>query len=257
MKLYLIIFYLLLMKGVAPQAIEEHKVHSTYTQQDYMLLIKPSGQKVETLLFVTDGGLGLGEFIIGKSNEYKAPVPQNCAVIAVKHLGGKEPDRNRDYIPSDISKNAKQNFGQAHKFYLFIKNELIPFAQEKFPDNNRKVLLGHSLGGLLCLYVALQQPALFTHYFAISPSIWANNFELLKIEKQYAKQHDDMNTAISIYAGSLEIFNLIRFSASRFVKSLRKRNYPKLKLHYTILKRAKHFSVRKPALEKIMQELRK
>ncbi|MBD0331293.1 MAG: alpha/beta hydrolase [Chitinophagaceae bacterium] len=257
MKLYFLIIYLLLMKDVAAQTIEEHKVHSNYTQQNYVVLIKPPVHRAEILLFVTDGGLGLGEFVLGTSNEYKTPVPQNCAVIAVKHLGKKEPERNRDYIPSDISKNSSKNFGQANDFYLFLKNELIPFAQKKFPDNSRKVLLGHSLGGLFCLYVALRQPTLFDKYFAISPSIWANNFELLKIERRYAKQHRDMHATIYIYAGSLEVFNLIRLSANYFVKSLRKRNYPNLKLYYTIIKGEKHLSVRKPALEKIMQELRK
>ena len=183
-------------------------------------------------------------------------LPDDTIVIAINHTGNRETNRDRDFIPSDISKNPKENFGQAHLFYQFIKEELIPFTHAEFPHRCKEVFIGHSLSGLFCLYLALHDEQLFHHYFSISPSVWANNFELLKIEQAFSKTHQDLPANISIYAGSLEIFNLIRIPTYIFVKAISKRKYPNLHLSYIVLPGRQHFTIRKPALEQIMNTLK-
>ena len=237
--------------------IETYKLHSKYTRQDYVIVIRKPTHYVSlnnyTLVFIADGSYGVGYYLLDEKN--KIIIPENCIVIAINHTGNKEENRDRDFIPSDISRNSKNDFGQADTFYLFIRDELIPFSQQQFPIYQKRVFIGHSLSGLFCLYLALKQEELFDRYYAISPSVWANHFELLKIENEFSFHHSDLPISISIYSGSLEIFNLIRPSVYLFINAISKRNYQNLQLDYTIFKYKGHFSVRKPALDQIMNTL--
>jgi predicted alpha/beta superfamily hydrolase len=183
-------------------------------------------------------------------------IPENCIVVSIHHTGNIKEGRNRDLIPSDIRKNGKENYGQAHSFYLFMKEELVPFVSRLFPHASEKVFIGHSLSGLFCLYMTFQDDSVFDHFYAISPSVWANHFELLQIEKAYNHHHHDLKRAISVYYGSLELFNLIRISTQKYLSAIRKRNYEHLHLEYTMIQKMRHFTVRKPALELIMNSLK-
>ncbi|MBD0364908.1 MAG: hypothetical protein ICV53_02235 [Flavisolibacter sp.] len=260
MKLLYLLLWLLGITNIHAQAIEKHTLYSQYTKRHYNVAIKkPEGFDLHShyiLLFVPDGALGLGRHLLDSDIKMgKAIVPPNCIVIALQQTGRERTDRNRDFIPSDIRKNSRKNFGRAHCFYRFMKDEWIPYVDSLLPKPNQKILLGHSLSGLVCLYAALQEEPLFDQYFAISPSVWANHFELLKIEKAYARQHNDLKRTIHIFAGSKEVFDLIRYSTHRFVKAVTGRKYPSLALDYTIIKGKDHFTVRKPVVDRILQGL--
>jgi predicted alpha/beta superfamily hydrolase len=234
-------------------------MHSVHTGQEYRIRVqKPQNfdpAREYTIIYVADGSYGVWQFLMDPKN--KISIPDNCVVIAICHTGEKEADRNRDLIPADISNNAKKNYGQANRFYLFIRDELIPFVEKEFPSAKRKVFIGHSLSGLFCLYLIFQGQQLFDHYYAISPSLWANWFELLKIENAYCDHHNDLSANITIYAGSLEVFDLIRISVYKFVNNIQKRRYKSLRLNYNIIPNARHFTIRKPVLEQIMDSLKK
>jgi predicted alpha/beta superfamily hydrolase len=238
--------------------MEQYPLHSRFTHQDYMIVVhRPANyvpSKAYTLLYIADGSQGIGQVLLDSTNSIS--LPNDSIVIAINHTSNREANRDRDFIPSDISKNAKENFGQAHLFYQFIKEELIPFVHNEFPHRTAEAFIGHSLSGLFCLYLALHDKQLFHHYFSISPSVWANSFELLKIEQAYSKKHKDLPANIFVYAGSLEIFNLIRIPTWLFIKAISKRKYPNLHLTYTVIPGKQHFTIRKPALEQIMNTLK-
>lgn len=172
MKIFFILC-LALSYNVRAQRIEEYKLHAAETGQDYTISIKKpenfARQKAYTVAFVADGSLGLGRYVLGKGVKRQATVPDDCVIVAVKHTGRKRKDRNRDFIPADVRRNGTLSFGQAKAFYRFVKNSLLPFADSLLPNATGKALIGHSLGGLFCLYAALQEENLFDHYFAISP----------------------------------------------------------------------------------------
>ena len=54
--------------------------------------------------------------------------------------------------------------------------------KKKYPNKKERVFIGHSFGGLFCLYTLFKEDKLFDRHFAISPSVWANYYELDKIE---------------------------------------------------------------------------
>jgi predicted alpha/beta superfamily hydrolase len=236
-------------------------IHSVSTGDDYVIQIKTPWDFNDTgnytIAYVADGLIGTGKYILGVDSSWAATVPSNCIVVTIGHTGNWEQKRRRDFIPSDAGGYKDENFGHAERFYAFLESELVPFINKKFPHQKNKVFIGHSFSGLFCLYAALKGDHLFDDYFAISPSAWANDHELLKIENRFIQQHSDFNTSLHIYAGSLEEFNKVLTSTKDFLKPLEEKHYKSLRLSFEIIPWANHFSVRKPAIDKILAYLGK
>jgi predicted alpha/beta superfamily hydrolase len=236
-------------------------VHSNYTGDDYVVQIKTpvkfNDTKAYTIVYVADGLIGTGQYVLGVDSSWAATIPSNCVVITIGHNGNWEQQRRRDFIPSDAGGYCDDSFGHAEKFYAFLKSELIPIVDKRFPHQKGKVFIGHSFSGLFCLYAALRNEHLFDEYFAISPSVWANERELLKIEKDFLNKHSDFNASIHIYAGSLEQFNKVLSSTKDFLKPLENKHYKSLQLSFGVIPWANHFSVRKPAIDRILDSLGK
>ena len=133
-------------------AADTDTIHSRFVKDDFVITIKKppqfSPQKKYYHVYMTDGSLGIGDYVLGKSESWKATVPANCIIIAIAHIGDWHDKRPRDFIPSDMSANTETNFGKADKFYLFLQQELIPAIEKKLPNRKERVFIGHSFGGL-------------------------------------------------------------------------------------------------------------
>ncbi|MDO4937366.1 MAG: alpha/beta hydrolase-fold protein [Sutterellaceae bacterium] len=92
-------------------------------------------------------------------------------------------DRTRDFTPS--ASNAKRDGtidvkavpvgGDADKFLRFLTTELREAAENRLPSGvriARRMLIGHSFGGLFTLHALLTQPQAFDAYAALDPSLW-------------------------------------------------------------------------------------
>jgi len=124
-----------------------------------------------------------------------------------------------------------------------MKDELMPLVNKKFPKQKSKIFMGHSFGGLLALYMSMKQNNLFDHYYAISPSVWANHKELMKIEKKYAADNEKYNSSISIYAGSLEFLNKVLSSSQEFYNTVKGRDYSGLSINYSTIDGVNHYGI--------------
>jgi predicted alpha/beta superfamily hydrolase len=75
--------------------------------------------------------------------------------------------RDRDFLPAN----------GANKFLDFLKKEVIPTIEKKYPTNGERTLFGHSYGGLFVGYTFLTDPELFNSYLASDPAFqWNNGF---------------------------------------------------------------------------------
>jgi uncharacterized protein len=258
-KLFWLFFFILPLFSFA-QTTQVDTVYSTNVKDKYIITIrKPAGfsaAKKYHHVYMTDGGIGIGDYVLGKSKSWAAVIPANCVVIAIGHIGDYNSKRPRDFIPADITKNIETNFGKADKFYLFLKNELIPTIEKQLPNKKDRSFIGHSFGGLFCLYILFKDDKLFDKHFAISPSCWANYYELDKIEEAYFKKNKQINANVTIYVGGLEFLNKVLYSTRSFYTTVTGRKYKGLAMAKDEIGNANHFSIRKPAVDRIFEQLK-
>jgi hypothetical protein len=101
-------------------------------------------------------------------------------------------NRTRDLTPTKIETKYGMPFteenGQSANFLNFMKEELIPFVEKKYPVTNYRTLIGHSYGGLFTISTLINNPQLFANYLAIDPSLdWDNQVILNQAKAVFAK----------------------------------------------------------------------
>ena len=252
-----LISYLILLIPFSVNAQQTKEgIISTQTGDTYEIIIrKPKifdTSKSYNLVYFTDAGINSGKVILSQEEENI----KNCILIGIAHKGDWDTKRQRDFIPSDAGGYKDKNFGQASKFFLFMKDELMPYINKKFTKQRNKVFIGHSFGGLLALYMSMKENKLFDQYYAISPSVWANYKELMKIEKQYAVVNKKYNSNISIYAGSLEFLNKVLSSSQEFYNTVKGRNYTELSIHYSTIDGVNHYGIVPKVVPEILKQLK-
>ena len=253
---------LLMLVGVCSafsQKKETSSFKSSNTGDTYTITIRtPAGfnsAKSYKIAFVADGSLKMGNYVLGTSKSWAATIPSDVVVVTIGHQNGHEMQRQRDFIPSDAGGYSTKEFGQASKFYLFLKTELLPHIKKKVPNQKTTGFIGHSFSGLFCLYLLLQPDKLFDKHFAISPSVWANYEELMKIEEKYSKKNRTLNANVHIYAGSLEVLNKVLASATKFYNTVKERKYMGCIISFETVPWANHISMIKPGVDKALKAL--
>jgi uncharacterized protein len=251
--------FVLISMSLWAQKTQKINFASSSTGDSYTIAIKtPAGfdsSKSYKVIYAPDGSLKLGNYIIGANASWAATLPAQTVVITIAHQNGHVMQRQRDFIPSDAGGYSDKKFGQAKKFYTFLKDELLPWALKKVPHQKIRIFIGHSFSGLFALYLTLQPDKLFDKHFAISPSVWANYEELMKIEAKYAKAHTQLKVHIRIFAGSLEVFNKVLNSSTNFYNKVKARRYQGCNISFEVIEWANHYSIIKPAVDKIMKAI--
>jgi len=99
----------------------------------------------------------------------------------------------------------KNNTGGADIFLEFIETKIFKLIELKYPNiGENRALMGHSYGGLFSFYTIQQKSKLFSNYIVISPSLWWNNSELLKMELFYPFKQSKTSNSIYLCYGNSE-----------------------------------------------------
>lgn len=114
-------------------------------------------------------------------------------------------DRSRDLTPSRSLKlpNGEtrewlSTTGGADNFLMFIRSELFPYIEKKYPTEPYRILIGHSFGGLLAIHTLLNQTEMFNAYVAIDPSMWWDNRRLLIQADSILRQRSFQNKRVFV-----------------------------------------------------------
>ncbi|WP_167607814.1 alpha/beta hydrolase-fold protein [Maribellus sediminis] len=150
------------------------------------------------VLFITDGdehfylASGLIEFM---SSQFMIP---EFIVVAVFHK-----DRNHDLTPThsltDIygfESDAAKISGGGEKLLQFMEQELIPQIESKYRASSYRVLAGHSLGGLLCVYAYLNYSHLFKGFISMDPALNWDDFVCERILKSLPDQAENFSNKL-------------------------------------------------------------
>lgn len=94
-------------------------------------------------------------------------------------------DRTRDLTPTHVDvafgdSAFVKTSGGGGAFLDFVEQELIPYVEEKYPVTSYRTFVGHSFGGLAVLYSLYTRPGLFANYVAIDPSLWWDEWTMVK-----------------------------------------------------------------------------
>ena len=116
---------------------------------------------------------GLRE-LIQRENADGTKVFRDIIIVGIRNT-----NRSRDLTPThsvlDSKGKKSRGFkpsGGGDQFIAFIKDELFPYIEAKYPVSSERILLGHSLGGLTTINILLHHPEMFSGYIASDPSMW-------------------------------------------------------------------------------------
>lgn len=186
---------------------------------------------------------------------YNPPMPEviTVGVDFIEIDGVRDFKRADYYTPVEIN---DEDFGlvggKANQYIDFLKYELQPFIQSAFAvDTEKEVFGGHSLGGLLSLYVLFTQPDLFDGYVAASPSVYWGDEVIFDYERDYSLAHADNKTALFMSVGTVEDpFGITLDYVNRLADRICDRTYPAMKFRMKRFRGENHNSVIAPAFAK-------
>ena len=191
---------------IEPDQVQGFSIHSTNTGTDYRIwVVLPIDYNVSLnyeTIYVLDGDAfylktekiaGITEDLSVKYNK------QNAIIVGISSKN----DRSRDFTPSVTSDGG----GGSENYSKFIEFELIPKIESDYnvaTTAKSRVLIGHSLGGLVTGYFFTKHPNVFNNYLSLSPSFWYDDYIFFKYEKESRAINATESNLVFVGCGELE-----------------------------------------------------
>ncbi len=107
-------------------------------------------------------------------------------------------DEGSDIFPFE---NRRTSGAKGEEFLNSIKNEVIPFVENKYLTDTLRILAGFSNSGMFANYLMVKEPDLFTSYIFSSPMIgWGDNF-VLRQTTEFFNSIDSFNKTVYVIYG--------------------------------------------------------
>ncbi len=149
--------------------------------------------------------------------------------------------RALDYLP--YSDSGLGVTGEADDYLKMYEKELIPYVESNFrADSSKRILFGHSSGGIFTLYTMFTKPELFNGYLAVSP--WKRYLKkfFFDIEEKYFAVRKNLPVKLYLAMGDLELSEL-KAEWEKFSQILSNRNYQNLVMKNVLIEDESHLSV--------------
>ena len=174
---------------LASKPLAQERVVNVYLPADYA-----TSGKTYPVLYLIDGGLDQDFLHIAGTSALGALWARSQDVIVV---GIATMDRRRELTgPTQDAALIKEfpTAGGSAAFRAFIRDEVMPMVAKSYRTSGETGVIGESLAGLFIVETYLNEPDLFDHYAAISPSLWWDDERLAKasaalLAKPTAKPH--------------------------------------------------------------------
>jgi hypothetical protein len=142
--------------------------------------------------------------------------------------------------------------GDAGNFHKFIKHELTPFIEKAYrADPTRRILIGHSYGGLFALFGLFETPDLFDTLIVGSPTLSYGKRFTFQQEEVFAKERRKLPAKVYLYVGEHEedINDTTLTDTLRLAAILQGRNYEGLSLVRHVFPDQNHCEVAAPGFQ--------
>lgn len=241
---------------------EVFSVASSSTRQNYRIYVslprtyRGSEQRFPVVFLLdADYSFAIAHNVVGHLSD-RADLP-NLILVAIGYEGASQDrtvyrlNRMRDYSPTF---NLKGGYGPSINrvsgggpaFRNFLEEELLPLINGRYRTvPHRATLVGHSMGGMFATYVLFEDPQMFRNYIVVSPSLWWDNYLGLKMERDFAEAHEDLDARVFLSVGSLEERPLqpMVSTLKTLVGSLESRGYSSLSVSLHIAGKENHNTV--------------
>jgi len=175
-----------------------HVLRSEAMQADLRLLVwQPAGPAPKggyPVFFALDGDTSFGmlsDFAAALEPAARRAGLRPAMVVAVGYADGAVAEARRMYhytppadrfvMPDRPNGKPWPELGGGQRMLDALEREVKPFVAARFPvDDGSEMLFGHSLGGLITLWIMTRRPDLFDGFAAASPSIWVNDAGILR-----------------------------------------------------------------------------
>jgi uncharacterized protein len=232
-----------------------HHVHASgMNGLSYQLYVGlPSGyadspEKRYPVLYVLDGEWDFKlclSLVGGLSWEYVIP-----QAIIVGHVYGKNEsaaDVERWRMMNYLPKIDDSNPIGAQRLAEFFRNDAIPLIESSYRCDGDRVLIGCSAGGCFAMHAFCHAPGLFTRIVAASPGLYreeaqvnALDWETTLWQRVQSQPNLPLTQRLFMSAGELEPQRDMIDPMLNLERTLRKRNYPNLKIDTLIIKGEQH-----------------
>ncbi len=149
--------------------------------EEYEIIVKRTypRKEIENVVFVLDG-----EARMKYVYEILLRYDKGILIVGIDYPISTR--RDYDYTPIYIEEDK---YGGADDFIYFINNNLKEFIDLKYKTENisadKRIMIGHSLGGSCVLYMMYTENHCFENYIALSPAINWGNYTIKRIEAIY------------------------------------------------------------------------
>lgn len=181
---------------------------------------------------------------------------EDFILVGLSYAEGDDPatSRNRDYTPTPAGGPGEYVYGGAEAYRRYLVSHALPFVESRFrTDPSRRILMGHSYGGLLGAHILFTEPSMFTDYVLGSPSLWYDEQHMFAVEQRYAKANRDLPANVFMYIGAYEAvrpgderyhreFDMVA-DMQMFEARLRSRRYPTLSITSDVIDAENHLTV--------------
>ncbi|RZJ44540.1 MAG: alpha/beta hydrolase [Brevundimonas sp.] len=210
------------------------------------------------VLYVTDADYAFPIIRqIARRVNLNGPVIEEFILVGLSYARDDNPtaSRNRDYTPTANGPRRASTMvhGGGPAYQTYLKTRALPFIEQRFrADPARRVLLGHSYGGLLGAQILFTEPEMFSGYVLGSPSFWFDRGHIFTMEAAYARTHRDLPAEVFMYIGGWEVPGADRRNTTdadmvgdvrRMEDTLKSRNYPGLEVQSVVLTDEDHLTV--------------
>ncbi|WP_340062967.1 alpha/beta hydrolase [Ascidiimonas aurantiaca] len=149
-------------------------------------------EKKYPVVYVLDAGNNLFA-THGIANYYSKMLEIMPEVIIV---GIVNKDRIHDFSPAPVKDYP--NGGGADKFIDFLNSELTTYIDKNYPTSGYNTIVGHSIAGLLGVYVLQKKPDLFDSFLLIDPTVGWNDFQCIESTKGFFLENKTINKKVFI-----------------------------------------------------------
>ncbi|MEM9631441.1 MAG: alpha/beta hydrolase-fold protein [Pseudomonadota bacterium] len=236
---------------------QRHEIASETLGRSYEVFVKtpagyndPENENITyPVIYLNDGSYtfqvasGVTHLPMGYSHRFERAI-----LVGISYALGEKgmPSRVRDFTPVKDERWKKYETGGAPAYLKFLEEEVFPFVERNYRANpERRILSGQSLGGSFGVWVLFERPDLFSSYILTSPTLWYKDKFVFDLEKQFAKNHDDLKAKVYLAVGELETVengmrNAMVAQLLELEEVLRGRNYPGLDMNVEVISGALH-----------------